>query len=224
MIGMIAFTLSGCNEDTKKDEEVGTGNEDNQTEERAFTESEGAIRYLLIEDEKVAIPETVGEYAKYLEKIGTKVELIANPNKPDDVIKLSDTLEANNQSSLKAYFKVYMDDGEYHKFGLHYTNETDKKMKISDAKIDKIILYNDQMEDELYDELMLIQTITVVGDAGEVVLDNASKSSDVMEVFGGPAQNTDGYLTYNDASGFVYKFATSNRKAILTQIEIIYPK
>ncbi|MFV0395362.1 MAG: hypothetical protein ACK5LC_13375 [Coprobacillaceae bacterium] len=234
MVGIMVFTLTGCDDssDTDKDN-PNTTDDDTNTEvpavDRPFTESEGLIRYLTIEGVQVAIPETVGEYVKYLEEVGTKVEIIPNPNKEDEVASLGDTLAANDQSSVKAYLKVYNEDGEYHKFGLHYINNTDEDITVSEASIDKLILYYDMRSadgqvDPETPELYLIDTITCVTDFGDIVLDNDTKSKYIVSIIGNPNQNTDGFFTYNDESGFVYKLATSNQQGILTQVDITYPK
>lgn len=69
---IMMFGLTSCSED---DSNVGT--DDNQInttdnkvtkEERPFTESNGLIKYFTIEEENVCLPETVGEYVRYLEK------------------------------------------------------------------------------------------------------------------------------------------------------------
>ena len=219
----LSIALVACKTDEKKED---TKAKEDPTVERPFTESQGTIRHLLIEDVKVPIPETVGEYEKYLSQIGKKVELIPNPNKPDTITKMDDTLKANQTSSLMAYFKVYISDSKWQKFVLHYKNPTDRTTKVANGKIDRIILYNDHLqENPVKDELKTIQSITFSTDNGNLVMNNKSTSAHVMKIMGGaPQQNTDGYLIYNDPSGFVYNFATMNQKGTLTQFEIVYPR
>lgn len=233
MVCIMVFTLTGCDDKSDEKNKPDTTNGDSDTGkkpvERPFTDSTGFIRSLIIEDIPVTIPETVGEYAKYLEQVGTKLELIANPTKPDTVTDLGETLKANDQSSLNAYFKVYVSDGKYHKFGLHYKNDTDKDIDISEAKIDRLNLYydlrsSDGVPDPEQPELYVIDSITCVTDSGNIVIDNDTKSKYIRSILGNPVQDTDGYLTYNDESGFVYKFATANKPGILTQVDIKYPK
>ena len=168
----------------------------------------------------------IKEYEKYLSQIGKKVELISNPNKPDTITKMDDTLKANQTSSLMAYFKVYISDSKWQKFVLHYKNPTDRTTKVANGKIDRIILYNDHLqENPVKDELKTLQSITFSTDNGNLVMNNKSTSAHVMKIMGGaPQQNTDGYLIYNDTSGFVYNFATMNQKGTLTQFEIVYPR
>jgi hypothetical protein len=228
---IMVITLSGCSDDTKENtnDTKDTSGEEKDTgssADKPFSESEGMIRYLIIDDVQIAIPETVGEYAKYLAQIGTKVELITNPSEPDEVTALDDTLEANNQSSLKAYFKVYLADEEWQKFGVHYVNNSEDDIDVSEAKIDKISLYNDHLQDgeEELKELMAIDEITLVTPEVDIIMDNDTKSSYIMKMLGAPAQNTDGYLTYRDPSGFVYVLNTFNKKGILRQVDITYPK
>lgn len=224
-----AFALTACSNNSNENDENSNNPNNGNTQPGAsankpFSESEGLIRYLTIEGVQVAIPETVGEYERYLKEVGTKVELIANPTNPDKVVSLSDTLEANNQSSVNAYFKVYMDNGEFHRFGVHYVNDSQKDIAIADAKIARIILYNDIYAEQFQEELTLIDTIVCVTDYGNIALDGRTTSSYIMSIIGGPDQNTEGYWTFNHESGFVYRFATSNQPGRLTQVDITYPK
>jgi hypothetical protein len=227
MAVLIAFTLTACRDNSGNEDESGNNNGNampSTSANKPFSESDGLIRYLTIDDIQVAIPETVGEYARYLEKVGTKVELIANPTRPDTAVSLNDTLEANNQSSVNAYFKVYMEGDKFHRFGVHYVNDTNKDIAIADAEIAKIILYNDTYAEQFQDELTLIDTIVCVTDFGNIAIDGRTRSSHIMNLIGGPNQNTEGYWTYNHESGFVYRFATSNQPGTLTQVDITYPK
>lgn len=228
MVFLTAFALTACS-DNSSEEEGAPNNTDNDNRpstsaNKPFSESDGLIRHLTINDVQVAIPETVGEYARYLEQVGTKVELIGNPTKPDTVTSLNDKLEANNQSSVNAYFKVYMENGEFHRFGVHYVNDTKKDIAIADAEIAKIILYYDTYAEKFQDELTLIDTIVCVTDSGDIALDGKTRGNYIMGLIGAPDQNTDGFWTYNHESGFVYRFATSNLPGTLTQVDITYPK
>ena len=76
VIGMtlcMLFGVTACGSNSNSS----SGGKSNTTtqKERPFTESKGLIKYFKIDDEKICLPETVGEYVSYLKKIGTKVEL-----------------------------------------------------------------------------------------------------------------------------------------------------
>ena len=69
---MMVITLTACGgDDSNSGSSSSGGSDNNTTEERPFTESKGLIKYFTIEGENVCLPETVGEYVRYLEKIGT---------------------------------------------------------------------------------------------------------------------------------------------------------
>ena len=76
------------------------------------------------------MPETVGEYVKYLEKIGTKVELGDTGKSVDEAPKV----DAGGISSMVAYLKVYLDDSDWQWFGIRYENDTDKKQSVRTVK------------------------------------------------------------------------------------------
>lgn len=224
----MAFTLVGCDDatDNGSDDANNETNSGTNNVERPFTESEGEIRYFTVDGIKMAIPETVGEYQRYLEQVGTKVELYSNPSS-DETIDLDETLEAGAQSSLRAYFRVYVDGENYHKFGVHYVNNTEDDGTVENAKVDRMILYYDTDIEvqSSQPELSVIDTITLETDTMTFYLDySTTKRTDIWDIAGGPSQNTDGYLTFNDPSGFVYKMSTSNQLGVLSQVEILYPE
>ena len=65
------FAVTACSsKDSDSDKPNDNNTSDNAKQERPFTESNGLIKYFTINDEKICLPETVGEYVKYLEKIG----------------------------------------------------------------------------------------------------------------------------------------------------------
>lgn len=207
-------SLSGCSND----------NEEKPAEEptttdtpREFVESKGIIKYFTIDGEKVALPETVGEYVGYLEKLGT-VQL----GDTKKTIKEADKMEANEIASMTSVLNVFTKGSEYHEFGINYFNPKDKKIEVADASVSRITLIYD-----IYSELeedLLIDTMVLVTSNGEIALDGKTTSDDIMDLLGVPSQNTDGYLKYTDDAGFTYKFATENKKGILTKVQIDFPK
>ena len=70
-----------------------------------FKESDGLVKYIVINNYDVAIPERVGELASYLEQMGT-VTLNDTGKKVEDV-----TLDAKGISSMVAYLDLETDDG-----------------------------------------------------------------------------------------------------------------
>ena len=207
-------SLTGCN--SEDDKEIGETTTTTKAP-REFTESKGIIKYFAIDGEKVALPETVGEYVSYLEKIGT-VEL----GDTKKSIKEADKMDANEIASMTSVLNVFTSGSDYHEFGINYFNPEDKKIDVADASVSRITLIYD-----IYSELsedLLINTIVLVTSGGEIPLNGKTTTADIMDVLGAPIQNTDGYLKYTDEAGFTYKFATENKKAILTKVQIDFPK
>lgn len=213
IICLLMITMTGCSDD--KDEP--TKKEPTTDAPREFTESKGIIKYFTIDGEKIALPETVGEYVGYLEKIGT-VELGDTKGSIHD----ADKMEANEIASMASVLNVFTNKSEYHEFGINYFNPKDKKIDVADASVSRITLIYD-----IYSELeedLLLDTIVLVTDNGEIPLDGKTTSNDIIEMIGVPSQNTDGYLKYTDEAGFTYKFATENQKGYLTKVQIDFPK
>lgn len=221
---LMIFTLTACssNDDQSSEKKTNENNEeqtDNTEKIREFTESAGVVKYITINGDKVAIPETVGEYVNYLKKIGT-VEL----GDTGDTIENADKMDANATASLTSYLKVFTSGSNYQWFGLHYFNPKDSKITVSLAKIDRIILSYDIYAEDGMSEYQEIDTMVLITENGEIPIDGKTTSKDIVKIMGNPIQNTDGYLKYTDSAGYTYKFATENQKGILTQVQIDYPK
>ena len=139
------FAVTACSsKDSDSDKPNDNNTSDNTKQERPFTESNGLIKYFTINDEKICLPETVGEYVKYLEKIGTKVELGDTGKSVDEAPKV----DAGGISSMVAYLKVYLDDSDWQWFGIRYKNDTDKKQSVADCKVTQITLDYDTITEE----------------------------------------------------------------------------
>lgn len=220
MILLLAVSLVGCGESADKENTNTNKNTETKTNEvktRPFTEASGIIKYFTIDGERVALPETVGEYVGYLEKIG-KVEL----GDTEKTVSEAPEMEANEIASLTSYLKVYTTTSDYQWFGIHYFNSKDDENTVANASVDRITLtYDIYAEDPSYQQ---VKTIVLVTANGELPIDGKTTSKTIMKMLGAPEQNTDGYLKYTDDAGYVYKFATENQKGILTQVQISYPK
>lgn len=219
MMCFLTISLVGCssNETEKKEDNTPTTEKNNET--REFTESKGIIKYITIDGDKIAIPETVEEYVGYLEKLG-KVELGDTGKGIQDAPKM----EANERASLTSYLKVYPTNDQFQSFGINYVNSKDKAAEVSNAMVTRITLTYDIYADEETPEDQLIETMVLVTANGEIPMNGKTTSATIMKILGAPVQNTDGYLKYTDDAGFTYKFATENKKGILTKVQIDYPK
>lgn len=216
MMFFMVLSLTGCSSDSE-DEKKEPTNDSEQQQPREFTESNGIIKYITIEDEKIAIPETIGEYVGYLEKLGN-VEF----GDSKKLMSEMDQMEPNEIASMASVLNVYTKGSDYHEFGINYFNPKDKKIDVKDASVSRITLIYD-----IYSELeedLLLDSIVLITEKGEIAIDGKTTSADIMKILGAPVQNTDGYLKYTDDAGFTYKFATENKKGILTKVQIDYPK
>lgn len=222
----MVFGLTACtNNDPKpkNNDNDNTGNPDDTTnEERPFTESNGLIKYFTIEEENVSLPETVGEYVRYLEKIGTKVEL----GDTGKSVKEAPKLNAGGISSMVAFLKVYIDNAEdeWQWFGIRYKNDTNKSLSVADCKVTQITLdYDTIMEEENHHAINSIVFITK--DDEELPMNGKTTShKNIFKMLGNPNQNTDGHLHYSDDQGYGYEMVTENKKGILTRMVITYPE
>ncbi len=218
------FGLTACsNDDSKPDSDNQTNPTDNAVtkEERPFTESDGLIKYFTINGENVCLPETVGEYVKYLEKIGTKVELGDTGKTVDEAPELN----AGGVSSMVAFLKVYLDDSEdeWQWFGIRYENDTDEDLPVADCKVTQITLdYDTITEEENHHGIDSIVFIT--NENEEIPMDGKYASNKIYKLIGAAQQNTDGHLHYSDDQGYKYEMVTENQKGILTRMVITYPE
>lgn len=221
MVGLVLtmmFGITACStddSDTTNIVDSGTS----EKKDRPFTESDGLIKYFTIEDEKIPLPETVGEYVRYLEKLGNKVELGDTGKTVYDAPKLA----AGGISSMVAYLKVFNDDfeDEWQWFGIRYENDTDETIAISDCKVTQITLdYDTIMEEENHHEIDSIEFVT---STEKIPMDGNFTSAKMFKIIGMPGQNTDGHMHYQDDQGYKYEFVTENKKGILTRLVITYP-
>ena len=220
---MMVITLTACGgDDSKSGGSSSGGSDNNTTEERPFTESKGLIKYFTIEGENVCLPETVGEYVRYLEKIGTKVELGDTGKTIDEAGELN----AGGISSMVAFLKVYIDGAsdEWQWFGIRYENDTDESLPIADCKVTQITLDYDTITEET-NHHCLDSIVFITQDDQEIAMDGKTTShDDLMDTIGGPYQNTDGHWHYSDDQGYEYEMVTENKKGILTRVVITYPE
>ena len=213
------FAVTACSsKDSDSDKPNDNNTSDNTKQERPFTESNGLIKYFTINDEKICLPETVGEYVKYLEKIGTKVELGDTGKSVDEAPKV----DAGGISSMVAYLKVYLDDSDWQWFGIRYKNDTDKKQSVADCKVTQITLDYDTITEE-ENHYGIKTTVFITKDDQEIPMNGKTTSSNLLKWIGSPKQNKDGNWHYTDDQGYKYEFVTENQKGILTRLAITYP-
>ena len=213
------FAVTACSsKDSDSDKPNDNNTSDNTKQERPFTESNGLIKYFTINDEKICLPETVGEYVKYLEKIGTKVELGDTGKSVDEAPKV----DAGGISSMVAYLKVYLDDSDWQWFGIRYKNDTDKKQSVADCKVTQITLDYDTITEE-ENHYGIKTTVFITKDDQEIPMNGKTTSSNLLKCIVSPQQNTDGHWHYTDDQGYKYEFVTENQKGILTRLAITYP-
>lgn len=213
------FAVTACSsKDSDSDKPNDNNTSDNTKQERPFTESNGLIKYFTINDEKICLPETVGEYVKYLEKIGTKVELGDTGKSVDEAPKV----DAGGISSMVAYLKVYLDDSDWQWFGIRYKNDTDKKQSVADCKVTQITLDYDTITEE-ENHYGIKTTVFITKDDQEIPMNGKTTSSNLLKWIGSSQQNTDGHWHYTDDQGYKYEFVTENQKGILTRLAITYP-
>ena len=219
------FGVTACSKDDSKttdsDNDNTNSTDDISRKERPFTESNGLIKYFTIEEEKVCLPETVGEYVKYLEKIGAKVELGDTGKTIDEAPELN----AGGISSMVAFLKVYLDDAEdeWQWFGIRYKNDTKKPLEVTDCKVTQITLDYDTITEE--ENHHGINSIVFITNENEELPMNGKTTShkNIFKMLGNPVQNTDGHLHYNDDQGYNYEMVTENQKGVLTKMVITYP-
>lgn len=219
------FGLSACSDndsEPNKNDNDNTNSTDNITnQERPFTESNGLIKYFTIGEEKICLPETVGEYVRYLEKIGSKVELGDTGKSVDDAPKLN----AGGVSSMVAFLKVYIDDyeDEWQWFGIRYKNDTKKDLSVADCKVTQITLDYDTIANE-ENHYGIKSTVFITNQDEEIPMDGKFSTSKIFKLIGPASQNTDGHLHYTDDQGYKYEMVTENQKGILTRMVITYPE
>lgn len=218
VVMMLSFSLVGCSNDnnissetTKDKPEILIKDIDD------FEESSGLIKYFTIGDNKISVPETVGEYVNYLSQIG-EVTLNDTGRKVEDV-----ELEVGAISSMAAYLNVETKDGDEGHFYIRYENTTNKTITVKEATITFIEVKYDVYSELTYDRA--IDDIEVVTQEGTLSIDNKTKYAKVKRLIGQPNQETDGRLRYMTDNGFEYMFdcCNENRNGIFRGFSITYP-
>lgn len=220
MVLVLTLTLTGCSffEDDSK-----PGNK-STTEQKIkiktvddFEESEGLIKYFTVEDKKIAIPETVGEYANYLSQLGT-VTLNDTGNRVEDV-----ELKAGGISSMAAYLTVETEDGDEARFYVRYENNTDDDITVAEASVTYLEVKYDAYAEQDYDKVF--NSIVVQTQSGELKMINKTKMEYVAKILGNPEHITDGRMEYSDNLGYNYIFdcCNENRTGIFRGVIIKYP-
>lgn len=213
------IVLTACSNSENNQKEP--NDKDNDTsdvieeENYSFTESVGKIKYMEVKGEKVPFPKTLGEYYYFLEQAAEKVEF----GDIGSIKKLDDEMSPGGLSSMMAYLKVYFDDSDsYAWFGVNYSNTTDKKIMAKDATIQKIILMNDETEEE--SKHIINDLEFFCEDDKSFVMNGKTTLKNVMKILGQPNQVTDGNYYFNDPSGIIYTCFGSTAKGYLTKVEI----
>ena len=199
MTCVLSMSLVGCSNSNSSDKTTtkkpATSNSIKIKDVNDFQEADGLIKYFTIDDKKIAIPETVGEYANYLSQVGT-VTLNDTGDKVEDV-----ELDANGISSMAAYLNVELDSGDEAHFYLRYENPTKKAISVAEASVTFIEVKYDEYAEEEYDKAA--KGIVVETSEGSIPLDNKMKFSKVKDILGEPEQNTDGRFHYSNDAGYV---------------------
>ena len=213
IILLLAFCVVGCG---GKDESSDS-NKVNIKDVSDFSESKGMVNYFTIDDYKISIPETVGEYENYLKQIGDVT--LGDTGKSS----FDETIEANGVSSMVQYLSVITEDDEEHRFIVRYENTSDEEISVAEAKVTYIEIKYDALSEQSYDRA--IDSIVIYANGEEIPMRTKTKMEDVGEVCGLPEQNTDGRLRYTDDEGYEYIFdcSTEMRKGVFRGLIIKYP-
>lgn len=223
---VLTLSLTGCSffeDDTNTDEtKASETSKDDSVQIKTvndFTESEGLIRYFTIEDYKFAIPETVGEYANYLEQLGT-VTLNETGKSVNDV-----ELNAGGVSSMAAYLKVTTEDNEEARLYVRYENKTDDDITVAEASVTYLEIKYDIYSEFDYDKVFN-SVVIYLGNGKELPLKTSYKMEKVSRLIGSsPEQNTDGRLHYSDNLGrkYIFDCCNENRDGSFRGFIIEYP-
>ncbi len=218
MAFVLSMSLVGCSKSSDKDSSKSTTSSSIKVKDVSdFQEFDGLIKYFTIDGKKIAIPETVGEYANYLSQVG-KVTLNDTDEKVEDV-----ELDAEGISSMAAYLSVELDSGDVARFYLRYENPTKKTISVAEASVTFIEVKYDVYAEEEYDKAA--KGVEVETSEGTLALDNKVKYAQVKRVLGEPSQETDGRFHYTDDAGYKYMFdcCNENRNGIFRGFSIEYP-
>ena len=221
MVFVLTLTLTGCSffEDDSKS---GNNKSSNGTSVEIktvddFEESDGLVKYFIIDEHNFSIPETVGEYANYLSQLGT-VTLNDTGEKVEDV-----DLNAGGISSMAAYLTVETEDGEEARFYVRYENTTDDDMTVAEANITYLEIKYDALSENDYDKVF--SDIQVVTSDYTFELNDKRGYKRFYNELGDPIKNIDGRLDYNDDLGYTYTFdcCNENRNGVFRGFIIKYP-
>ena len=218
MAFVLSMSLVGCSKSSDKDSSKSTTSSSIKVKDVSdFQEFDGLIKYFTIDGKKIAIPETVGEYANYLSQVG-KVTLNDTNEKVEDV-----DLDAEGISSMAAYLSVELDSGDVARFYLRYENPTKKTISVAEASVTFIEVKYDEYAEEEYDKAA--KGVEVETSEGTLALDNKVKYAQVKRMLGEPSQETDGRFHYTDDAGYKYMFdcCNENRNGIFRGFSIEYP-
>lgn len=221
---VLTLSLTGCSffeDDTNTDEtKASETSKDDSVKIKTvndFTESQGLVKYFTVNDYKFALPETVGEYANYLEQLGT-VTLNETGKSVDDV-----ELNAGGVSSMAAYLKVTTDDNEEARFYVRYENKTDDEIPVAEATVNFIEVKYDALSSNDYDKVF--EDIEVITDVYTFELNDKRGFKRFYNELGDPIKNIDGRLDYSDDLGYTYTFdcCNENRNGVFRGFIVKYP-
>ncbi len=221
---VLTLSLTGCSffEDDTNNDGTKTNDSSNDSSVKIktvddFTESNGLVKYFTVNDYKFALPETVGEYANYLEQLGT-VTLNETGKSVNDV-----ELNAGGVSSMAAYLKVTTDENEEARFYVRYENKTDDDITVAEATVNFIEVKYDALSSNDYDKVF--SDIEVVTDEYTFELNDKRGFKRFYNELGDPIKNIDGRLDYSDDLGYTYTFdcCNENRNGVFRGFIIKYP-
>lgn len=221
---VLTLSLTGCSffEDDKNTNETKTTDtsKDDSVKIKTvadFAESQGLVKYFTVNDYKFALPETVGEYANYLEQLGT-VTLNETGQSVNDV-----ELNAGGVSSMAAYLKVTTEDDEEARFYVRYENKTDDDIPVAEATVNFIEVKYDALSSNDYDKVF--SDIEVITDAYTFELNDKRGFKRFFNELGDPIKNIDGRLDYSDDLGYTYTFdcCNENRNGVFRGFIVKYP-
>lgn len=221
---VLTLSLTGCSffdgDSNTDDNKTGDTQENDSVKIKTvddFAESQGLVKYFTVNDYKFALPETVGEYANYLEQLGT-VTLNETGQSVNDV-----ELNAGGVSSMAAYLKVTTEDDEEARFYVRYENKTDDDIPVAEATVNFIEVKYDALSSNDYDKVF--SDIEVITDAYTFELNDKRGFKRFFNELGDPIKNIDGRLDYSDDLGYTYTFdcCNENRNGVFRGFIVKYP-
>lgn len=217
---LMVMALSACNL-LKKDDDKKSNEPNKQTvnikDVSDFKPSKGLVNYYTVEGKKIAIPETVGEYANYLKQLGTVT--LGDTGKTVEDVKL----KAKGISSFVQYLKVETDEGLEQHFLVRYKNPTNQEISVAQAKVTQIEVMYKPLSHSNYEKAF--KSIQVVTSKQVFKMDGKTKYTLFINKLGSARHVTDGRLEYTDHLGYEYVFDCSNENAngIFRDFIIKYP-